>query len=325
MDTVVAVDGGGSKTDIAVLSTGGRTLARTRRGAFAEHVIGRRKTIKRLDAEVKVLLADIGSPPVVAASVCFSDIDFPFEVEACNKQLTECDWGQRRLFVDNDTFALLRAGTDEPTAVAVVCGTGMNCVGRTADGKVARFAAIGDVSGDWGGGAGLGIDAIWHSARAADGRGPATMLEQLVLEQLHRASMTDLIIAFHTGKIAWRRVSGLAPLVFEAAVAGDEVALGLVDRQADEIVAFTTAALTRLGIMGQICPVVLGGGVIAARHDCLLRTVDRKLAERAPGTYSVIVADPPIVGAALLAFDALGTGMDVQAVVRAELGLTEPG
>jgi len=323
MDAVVAVDGGGSKTDIAVLSTGGRALARIRRGAFAEHVIGRRKTIKRLDTEIQAMLADIGNPSIVSASVCFSDIDFPFEVATCTKQLRECDWGKQQLFVDNDTFALLRAGTDEPTAVAVVCGTGMNCVGRTGDGKVARFAAIGDVSGDWGGGYGLGIEAIWHSARAADGRGPATMLEQLVLNQLRQATMTDLIIAFHTGKIAWRRVPSLAPLVFEAAVAGDEVALGLVDHQAEEIVDFTTAALNRLGIMGQKCPVVLGGGVIAARHQCLLQGVDAKLADRAPGTYAVIVSDPPIVGAALLAFDALGVDASVQAIVRSEMALAD--
>jgi len=323
MDAVVAVDGGGSKTDIAVLSTGGRALARIRRGAFAEHVIGRRKTVKRLDAEINVMLADIGSPPVVSASVCFSDIDFPFEVATCTEQLNECEWGKQHLFVDNDTFALLRAGTDEPTAVAVVCGTGMNCVGRTADGRVARFAAIGDVSGDWGGGYGLGTEAIWHAARAADKRGPATMLESLVLHQFGKESMTDVIIGFHTGKISWGRVPSLAPLVFEAAVAGDEIAVGLIDHQADEIVAFTTAALTRLDIMGQKCPVVLGGGVIAARHQCLLGAVDAKLAEKAPGTYSVIVSDPPIVGAALLAFDALGADAGVQGVVRAELARTE--
>ena len=319
MQAVVAVDGGGSKTDIAILDVAGHVLARTRQGAFAEHVIGRRKTVKSLDGVIAQLLSGIDDVQVVSTSVCFSDIDFPFQVEACEKQLRACAWGQQHLFVDNDTFALLRAGTDEQTAVAVVCGTGMNCVGRTTDGRTARFAAIGDVSGDWGGGGGLGSEAIWHSARAADGRGPATILESLVLRQLGQDSMSDLIIAFYKGKLHSDAVPLLAPLVFEAAVAGDQVAGGLVQRQADEIVALTTAALRRLDILGQPCPVVLGGGVIAGRHKCLLDAIDAGLAQRAPGTYAVIVTDPPIVGAALLAFDALGVDHDVQQCVRRSL------
>jgi len=319
MNAVVAVDGGGSKTDIAVLSSEGQVLVRTRLEAFAEHVIGQQSTVERLDTEVGQLLAGIGNPDVVSASVCFSDIDFPFQVKACTEKLRHCRWGQGFLFVDNDTFALLRAGTDQTTAVAVVCGTGMNCVGRADDGRTARFAAIGEVSGDWGGGSGLGTEAIWHAARAADGRGPATMLEPLVLQQLGQPSMDALIIAFQTDELEWHDVPRLAPLVFKAAVAGDPVAVSLIERQADEIVAFAVASLNRLGLMGQKCPVVLGGGVIAARHEILLKAVDERLAQRAPGTYAVVVADPPLVGAALLAFDALGAGAEVQQRVRTGL------
>ena len=80
--------------------------------------------------------------------------------------------------MDNDTFALLRAGTDSPDAIAVVCGAGINCVGRAADGRIARFPALGMLSGDWGGGQHLAALALWHAARAEDGRGPATALQR---------------------------------------------------------------------------------------------------------------------------------------------------
>ena len=74
--------------------------------------------------------------------------------------------------LDNDLFALLEAGTDSPDAVAVVCGTGVNAVGRAADGRTVRFPALGSISGDWGGGGQLGMQALSHAARAVDGRGP---------------------------------------------------------------------------------------------------------------------------------------------------------
>ena len=75
------------------------------------------------------------------------------------------------MVVRNDTFAILRAGVEEPRGVAVVCGAGINCVGMRPDGRVARFPALGRVSGDWGGGGGLFEEAMWRGARAEDGRG----------------------------------------------------------------------------------------------------------------------------------------------------------
>jgi len=319
MRVVVAIDGGGSKTDVAILGLDGVVLSRARHGAFTGHMVGEAGTVKQLDAVVSESLAALGSPEVVSTSVCFADIDFPFEVAAYTAQLRECAWAGGKLFVDNDTFALLRAGTTEAPAVAVVCGTGMNCVGQTADGRVARFAALGEVSGDWGGGGGLGMMAIWHAARAADGRGPSTLLQSLVLARLGRASMDDVIIGFHTGELSEVRIPSLAPLIFEAGSQGDEVAIGVIDRQADEIVAYATAAMRRLGILGQPCQVVLGGGVIAGRHHMLLDGVEQRLAEQAPGARCVIVKDPPIVGAALLAFDALDADATVLDAVRNSL------
>ena len=316
---VVAVDGGGTKTDVAVLDLAGRVLTRSRADAFPPHAVGKAGTARRLDEVIRALLTELGDPPVAAASVCFSDLDFDYEVKEFRAELAWRPWARELLRVDNDTFALLRAGTHEPTAVAVICGTGMNCVGRRGD-EVVRFAAIGDMSGDWGGGESLGMSAIWHAARSADGRGPHTALEALVVQAMGRASMVELITAFHTGELAKHEVSVLAPVVFEAAAAGDGVAATLVYRQADEIVAFATAAITRLGVLGTPCPVVLGGGVIAAQHRVLLRGVEAGLSDRAPGAYAVVVGEPPIAGAALLAYDALGLSGEVEPVVRRSLG-----
>ena len=58
--------------------------------------------------------------------------------------------------VRNDTFAVLRAGTERPWGVAVVCGYGTNCSGIGPDGRSFRFPAFGEISGDWGGGQDIG-------------------------------------------------------------------------------------------------------------------------------------------------------------------------
>jgi len=316
---IVVVDGGGTKTDVIVLGQDGGVLAGHRAGAFIPQFIGPGPAARELDAVVSPMLRASGDPRVAVAGVYFSGLDFAFEVEAFRAELGRFRWAAQTLFVDNDVFALMRAGTNEPTAVAVVCGTGMNCIGRSATGDVVRFAALGDISGDWGGGASLGHAALWHAARAADGRGPATALEPLVLRELGCASLAEVIEGYHTGRLLEDGIPALAPLIFEAAGGGDEAALRVVGRQADELVAFAKAAIARLGVEDQPCPVVLGGGVIAARDPLLLAAVEERLASAAPHARVVIVSAPPILGAALLALDAVGAPAAAHARVRQAL------
>jgi len=319
-DAVLVADGGGSKTDVALLATDGTLLARRRLPACPPYREGPAKTALQLDAAVAEMVAtEAGPVDVVMAALCFAGLDWDYEKADFRDQAGRFAWGQRGLVVDTDTFPLLRAGTDERTAVAVICGTGMNCVGRRADGTQAWFAAVGETSGDWGGGWTLGMEAIWHAARASDGRGPATILQTLTPRALRCTSMDEVTLGFHTGRFGEADIKRLAPVIFEAQAAGDEVAASVVDRQAAEIVAYAVAAMRRLDILGQGCPVVLGGGVIAARHECLLRAIDAKLVVAAPLAYTVIVDDPPVLGAGLLAFDALGADAATLARVRASL------
>ncbi len=210
--------------------------------------------------------------------------------------------------VDNDTFALLRAGTPEHEAVVVVCGTGINCVGRRADGTTARFPALGRISGDWGGGFELGEQAIWHAARAVDGRGPGTTLERLVPAALGGPSMAAVIEDLHFGVLGHDDVAGLAPMLLAAAACGDEVAQTVVERQADEVAALALAALRRLDLVDAAVPVVLGGGVLAARDPGLTEGIRARIEAEAPRAHLTFVTERPVLGAAFLVLEAHGAG-----------------
>ncbi len=179
-----------------------------------------------------------------------------------------------------------------------------------ADGAVVRYASLGMTSGDWGGGWHLGEKALWHAARAVDGRGPATTLATAIPEVYGLAGIPDVIEALHFERIANSDLSRLAPAVLAASRAGDMVAQGLVDRQAEEIVILAATTLRRLDLLGSEVPVVLGGGVIGSRDERLLAGVERGLAERAPLARITVVTAAPILGAALLALEAGGASAD---------------
>ncbi|MFB7515021.1 N-acetylglucosamine kinase [Streptomyces sp. NPDC056144] len=316
---LLAIDAGNSKTDAVVLSRDGAVLGSARGGGFQPPVVG-------VEAAVDVLAEVVGrawaaaggddrAPAFAHVTACLANADLPVE-ELRLEQALYARHLTRSARVHNDTVALLRAGLDEPRGVAVVCGAGINCAGMTPDGRTARFAALGKISGDWGGGGGLSEEALWHAARAEDGRGDPTELARALPAHFGLVTMAELIEALHLGRIAHGRRYELAPVLFRVAAAGDPVALGLVHRLAEEVVALASVALGRLGLLGEEAPVVLGGSVLAARHPELEGRIVELLGVRAPKATVRFVTAPPVLGAGLLALDEAGAPAEAGARLR---------
>jgi N-acetylglucosamine kinase-like BadF-type ATPase len=322
-DTVlVAIDGGGSKTDAVAIGLDGAILAHVRGPASSPQTLGVEQAVRVVDALVGEVLAAAGRP-LLRAGIYLSGVDLPVEIATFTAATAHLPWAAAANgyapIIENDMFALLRAGTEKPNAVAVVCGTGSNCVGVRADGEHARFAALGTISGDWGGGSQLGEQALWYAARAMDGRGGPTEFTRTVPAQLGLPDVQAVIEAFHFGRLPWSTFATLAPLVLEASDRGDAVAGTILDRQAEEVVAIAVAAITRLELLDTPLPVVLGGGVLATGNERLISGITARLAARAPLASIELVKSRPILGAALLTLESVGAPAAALATARAAL------
>lgn len=319
--SVVAIDAGNSKTDVALIGEDGTLLASARGGGFQPPSVGVGPAVDVLASVLDRALAgtDVRVGDIGHVSACLANADLPVEEAELTLALSERGWG-RTVEVYNDTFAILRAGVDEPRGVAVVCGAGINCVGMVPDGRTARFPAIGRISGDWGGGSGLAEEALWFAARAEDGRGEPTELARTLPAHFGLSSMYALIEALHRGTIPNERRHELTPVLFATSAAGDAVARGVVDRLADEVVALASVALERLGLLAEEVPVVLGGSILAARHPRLDTRIAELLVARAPKAVIRVVAQPPVLGAGLLGLDRTGAAPEVYERLRAQYG-----
>jgi len=303
IDTVLAIDAGNSKTDVCVVSAEGELLGSARGGAFRPHVVGAGPAVAAITPAVEEALARAGSVTVRHVAACLANADLPVEHEALETAIAQAGWAPSCEVV-NDTFALLRAGLDSGQGVAVVCGAGINATG-VLDGRTVRFAAVGHISGDWGGGGHLWQEAMWWGARAEDGRGPDTALRRELPAHFGLPSMAALIEAVHLGALSEERCMEVNPVLFAVAAGGDGVAADVVRRQAEEVVALAATAIRRLGVLDEPVDVVLGGGVLTAGHRNLLDEIHRLLAEQAPYAVPRVVEAPPILGAALLGLDRL--------------------
>jgi N-acetylglucosamine kinase-like BadF-type ATPase len=307
---VLAIDGGNSKTDVALVAADGSVLA-ARRGPGASHQEhGVDLAVRILDRQVRAVAEDacVTSGTIARhTSACLAGADLPEEEAQLTGELRRRGWSPTAVAV-NDTFAVLRAGLSggENAGVAVTCGAGINCVAVAPDGRVWRYLALGTLTGDWGGGGGLSEHVMWHAMRAEDGRGPATALAPAVAAHFGLPTVTDVAVAVHKGKLGEDDLLRLTSVLFTVAAAGDPVARDLVERQAQEICVMAVTAMRRLGLPAPGTPVVLGGGLLEARDKLLTTAVAERLAAAAPGARPRVVDIPPIAGAALLGLDYLG-------------------
>jgi N-acetylglucosamine kinase-like BadF-type ATPase len=333
---VLAIDGGNSKTDVALISPDGSLRASARGPGMDAQRDGVPSTVAMLAGLVAAAaaragrdgaLSPAGGPVAEHVSACLANADLPEEEEEVCAALHAQGWG-RTTSVVNDTFAVLRAGLadagpggqDGPGrhwGVAVTCGAGINCVGLAPDGGSTRYLALGRISGDWGGGFGLGSAALWWAIRAEDGRGEATALRAAVAAHFGVRTVREVTLRVHKGEIAGDGLLGLAPVLFATAHRGDRVARNLVSRQADEICLMILTAMRRLGLTGLATPVVLGGGLLTARDPLLNGGIEARLGAEAPGASVRIIDVPPIAGAALLGLDQAGADTQAQARLRA--------
>jgi N-acetylglucosamine kinase-like BadF-type ATPase len=323
---LLALDGGGSKVDAALLSVEGRVLGAARWEAGVAQgpaVRGDGEEIG-LGPAVEAACADAGLDPDVRPIAdlgvyCLAGADLPADYRRIEQGLVSQGWSADTV-LRNDTFAVLRAGSEPNWGVAVVCGSGINCAAVGPDGRTFRFPAIGHISGDWGGGHDIGVAALWHAVRAEDGRGEPTALAKLVPEHFGLGGPGQLMEALYFGRIEEARLMELPPIVFTAAMQGDRVSASIVERQADEVSTMVVTALQRLGMVDHDgVDVVLGGGIFRNGYGGFFDRIEQGIRRVATGFHIRVVTDPPVVGAALLGLDRLNAPPEAAANARAAL------
>jgi N-acetylglucosamine kinase-like BadF-type ATPase len=313
---IMAVDGGNSKTDLALVATDGSLIAFVRGAGCSPHRLGTAGCIELIGELLGEARAQAGrgAGRYAAAVLLVAGADLEREVQELRRLADGRGWADT-LSVGNDTLALLHAGSETGIGVAVVCGAGINALGVAPDGRQARFPALGTITGDWGGGGDLGLAALGKAVRAGDGRGRPTELAQLIPAHFGLAGAEDVAFAIHRREIDPARLVELAPIVLDAADSGDAPARELRDRLAAEIVSFVRAAAGRVLSDLPRFDVVLGGSVLA-RADSLAEQVIGLLAEELPEAEARVCKLPPVAGSALIGLELMGAGADAAQRLR---------
>jgi len=302
---VVAVDGGNSKTDLVLVGWDGRLLGVKHGTSTSHQVVGMAEGAAGVVRLAREAASGAGlDGRATAASCTVAGADSHGDIRRLERAYLDARLADVVL-VTNDAFAPVRAGSDRDWGVGVICGAGVNAAGIAPNGRTARLAALGDYSGDWGGGTDVGASGLGAAVRARDGRGPRTSLERLVPAHFGMSRPLDVTNAFEHGVLRWERVRELSPVVFGAARDGDPVARAIVDRLADEVAVMATAIIKRLHLTRRDVDVTLAGGVFRAEDPVFEARIAERIHAVAPAARIHRLEAPPVLGAALLGLDHL--------------------
>ena len=322
MTYVIGVDGGGSKTFALISDKSGRIVGFGRSGGSNHQEAGLSKAIAEVERAVRRASEDaqIDTEQILIASYCLSGADLPQEFATLEAALQKLNLGER-VELRNDTQAALRSGTHEPWGVVLVCGSAFNAAGRAPDGSELAFPAQGWISGDWVGGEAIAQEIVRLVMRAHDGRGPATLMTELVLHQLGQPSPHELMLALYHRNIIKSDLLALVPLLFKAAVCGDGPAQKLIVQVGEELGCSVGAIVRYLRMEELPVEVVLAGGVFKGEGPLLYDTIEQVVHRVAPQATLVRPVFEPVVGALMLGLEAIGVTMneDVYSTLHATL------
>jgi N-acetylglucosamine kinase-like BadF-type ATPase len=299
---VLGIDAGGSKTVCQVGHPDGG-LIREVRGAGANlQSSGELQVEKVLHDVMSEALSGIDGAP---AAVCIgiAGVGRPHDARVMRAMVSRLCRGSRSLIV-NDALIALEAGAPGRPGIVLIAGTGSIAYGRDASGNAARAGGWGHLLGDEGSGFWLGRQALRAVLRAADQRGERTALAGRLLTHFGVTREQDLVKPVYDGGMKPRSVAALAPIVAEAADAGDAVAGRIVDVGADELAASAASVGRRLGMVDQNVPLLFAGSIFRTMARVRARVIER-LATVLPHAHPALLGTEPASGARRLAAELL--------------------
>ena len=184
MRYAAGMDGGGTKTVLEARAPDGRVLLRERFGPLNLNSAAAQAVRETMQGCTDALARLPGGLEACAAlCVGSAGVSNPQARALLEQMLRRCGY-RGALLLTGDQETALAGALGAPCGMVLIAGTGSICFGRDAAGKTARSGGYGHKIDDEGSGYALGRDALAAVVRAQDGRGPRTLLTDLVFAQL---------------------------------------------------------------------------------------------------------------------------------------------
>ncbi|MCL6459411.1 MAG: ATPase [Gorillibacterium sp.] len=319
MPYYMGIDAGGSKTLAVITDELGRIIGRGISGC-GNHQVGRELA--------KQSISEASERALQAAGLKHSDVSYAlFGLAGADR---ETDYRILRPIIAEmqfenysivcDTEIGLRAGTNQPSGIVLISGTGTNSFGVNKSGQSLQCGGFGYNFGDFGGGSDLAIEVFRSVIRSWEGREQPTLLTQATLAMLGYADVELMFNDYLDHLLPIPK--DLTKLLF-AVAKEDEKAREILKRQGVELGIAAKTIIQKLGMQQDTFDVVLVGSVLTrGDKQYIAPYIEQEIRTVAPYYRLKVLAMEPVAGAILMAMDRSGVEIVDEVYRNLETALT---
>jgi N-acetylglucosamine kinase len=315
----VGIDGGGSKTECAIVSSRGEVLGVGLGGSCNTNYVTFEEMVESVETACRLAdeAAGPNRPRVVrtgggifrARRRMQPSRPLPDHIQLIENRIL-ARFGGEVQHVEEGEIALGCIDAFDRVGIACIAGTGSSCFGYGRDHRRALCGGWGSPLGDEGGAFDVAIQALRVAGKAYEGRGPDTLLVGLATEYF--GENLDHWFLRKLGPHAQKRrreVAGFAKMVGRAADEGDESARKILELAGEELGGLATCTARALFEKDDAFPVALHGGVLS--NDIVADRSRKIILAGFPNAEVRQSFHSPGVGAALVVAHDYRTGRSV--------------
>jgi N-acetylglucosamine kinase-like BadF-type ATPase len=307
MPYIMAIDGGGTKTHLAIIDTLGKTIYQK---------IGPGSNHQSADiAYFSSVLSEMIDQALTISKLKHKDIEFCF-MGLSGADLPEdfkllYDAAKQFMMtipfqIENDAWLVMRSGLSSFYGAVTISGTGTNSAAVNQKGERAILRSLGFTLGIYGGGLDIAREGLHYAFRADEMTYMETMLKDEIPKLLGVKNMSEVVPFFYPKQTISRELLGkITALVMECAHQKDQVSRDILTKIGIILGDQTAGVIKQVQMTNDSVPVVVGGRVFESKSPYLLDAMSERLKTHVPNAYVLHPKYPPVIGAYLLALDHL--------------------
>lgn len=293
---VIGVDGGGTKTTVALADLNGSIVRSITIGSASPRNIGIDKTVESVVGGIKKVIRKntvfifVGLPAI--------EEEYKLKASEIEKKISRRVSKKAKIKVGSDQIVAFRSGTNEKSGVMIISGTGCSVHGWRG-GREAKASGWGWLA-DEGSAIWTGRKVLQTVLKDIDSRGRKTELTKLVFKKLKVSTPEKLISKIYNDKFL-KILASLSITADQAAKEGDRAARMIMREGGEEVALATEAVIKNLGFRGKKFPLVLVGSMF--NSDNFKKSFELHIKQSASKANIIYPKEKPVLGAVKLAIE----------------------
>lgn len=262
MKIFLGIDGGGTGTRAVLVNETGTVLGQGEAGPSNYHNVGLVKAAENMKLATEKAWKKSGIPfrPADRAFLGCAGVKSSLDTTRMTSVAEQANLAPAgEIITRNDIYNALSGGLAGRPGIALIGGTGNNCLGQDSEGNTFMCGGWGWLLDDEGSGFGLALAAMREAVRAADRRKKSTRLLPSVLAFLGLSEPEEILARLYVDSWQPDELAAFAPVVIRLASEGDETARAIMESGARALARLVVSAAENLNFPNGLEIVILGG------------------------------------------------------------------